>query len=371
MSDELMKSDAPRSYKGRFYLPNSGDFEQATLRVEGHSLVAAVGGTDQNYDLADINLELTGQEGDKIRLTHVPTGVSILCTDRHLLEDLQQHGGQGEISRVAKKADRELKNLPMRNIAVLGTIGGAIVLTIAGFYFGFDYFVNLAMQNIPPSAEDTIGQMYAKEEKLDHSSEEWKRVDRIGQKLVAKLKKNPYKFRFYIENKDQLNAYALPGGTIVVLSKLVKDAKSDDEIACVMGHEIGHVIHRDTLRRLLHTGGLGLTLAIVSGGMISNEQVKAFIPALQKLETLNFSRTQEAAADKMGIRLTVLSGYDGEAMIDLFKRLEADTPEAVKNAMAILSDHPMSADRIAMIKTENAKAKELVKQGKDPDLDKE
>jgi Zn-dependent protease with chaperone function len=371
MPDDLMRSDAPRIYNGRFYKPNSGDFEVVSLRVEGHSLVASTGEGDQNYDLCDLNLDLTGQEGDKIRLTHVPTGASILCTDKHLLEDLQQHGGHGEIGRVAKKAHRDLRSLPMRNAVIILVILGAIALTIASLVFGFDPLVNLAMKNIPPSAEESIGKMYADDEKLDNRSEEWTRIDRIGQKLVSKLKNNPYKFRFYIEDKDEINAYALPGGTIVVLSKLVKDAKSDDEIACVMGHEIGHVIHRDTLRRLLHTGGFGLTLAIISGGMISNEQIKAFIPALQKLESLNFSRKQEAAADKAGIRLTVLSGYDGAAMIQFFQRLEKERPQVVKDALAILSDHPMSEDRIEMIRVENAKAKALVKEGKDPDLDKD
>jgi len=369
MTDELMRSDAPRSYQARFYQPNSGDFEVVSLRVEGHTLVTATSNGDHNYELSDLNLELTGQEGDKIRLTHVPTGTSILCTDKHLLLDLQQHGGLGEIGRVAKKAHRDLGSLPFRNAAIIWGIFGTIVAIIAGLIFGYDPLVNLAMKNIPPSAEESIGKMYADDEKLDQKSEEWKRVDRIGKKLVSKLKNNPYKFRFYIEDKDEINAYAVPGGTIVVLSKLVKDAKSDDEIACVMGHEIGHVIHRDTLRRLMHTGGLGLTLAIISGGMISNEQIKAFIPALQKLESLNFSRTQEAAADKTGIRLTVLSGYDGAAMIEFFQRLEKDRPQILKDALAIMSDHPMSEDRIKMIRVENARAKALMKQGKDPDLD--
>jgi Zn-dependent protease with chaperone function len=371
MTDEMMKSDEQRSYKGRFYLPNSGDFEVVSLRVEQHHLIAGTGEGDKTYDIAEFQLELTGQEGDRIRLVHVPTGIAIISTDRNLLEDLHQHGGQWEIGRTAKKAHKDLHHLPMKKMVVLWSIIGAVVATCVGFYLGFDVFVNIAMKNIPPSAEESIGHMYAKEEKLDHKSEDWKRVDRIGQKLASKVKNSPYKFRFYIEDKPELNAYALPGGTIVVLSKLVKDAKSDDEIACVMGHEIGHVIHRDTLRRLLHSGGLGLTLAIVSGGMISNEQIKQFIPALQALESLNFSRAQEAAADKTGIRLTVLSGYDGEAMIDLFKRFEADEPKFGKAALAILSDHPMSEERIKVIRTETAKAKELVKQGKDPDLDKD
>lgn len=371
MTDEIAKSDEVMFYKGRLYKPNFGDFEVVELRVEKQNLIVVSGEGEKNYELAEFKLELTGQEGDKIRLDHIPSGDSLLCTDRQLLDDLHQHASQWDLGREAKKAHKDLKHLPARKMSLLA---GVLVLTlgsIVAFYLSFEVFVNLAMKKIPPSVEESIGSIYAKEEKLDKKSDTWKRVDRIGNKLVSKLNNSPYKFRFYIENKDELNAYALPGGTIVVLSKLVKDAKSDDEIAGVLGHEIGHVIHRDSLRRLLHTGGLGVCIAIATGGVISNEQIKQFIPALQALESASYSRTQEAAADKTGIKLTVLAGYNGEAIIDLFKRFAQDEPKFGKEAFAILADHPMSDDRIKAIRDEVAKAKDLIKQGKTAELEKE
>jgi len=373
MADEVIKSDEGQSYKGRLYPPHSGDFEVVSLRVEQRSLIATTGEAVKTYDLAEFKLELTGQEGDKIRLSHIPSGDAILCTDKAILTDLKQHAGQWDIGREASKASTDLHHLPTKKFVFLwGTIGLTLAV-IAGFYLSFDVWVELAMKNIPPSAEETIGSIYVKEEKLDHKSETWKRVNNIGQKLASKVKNSPYKFRFYIENKDELNAYALPGGTIVVLSKLVKDAKSDDEIAGVIGHEIGHVVHRDTLRRLLHTGGLGLCLAIASGGIISADQIQQFIPMLQTLESLNYSRLQESNADKCGIRLTTLSEYDNEAIIGLFERFEKEEPQSKlgKQAFAILSDHPMSADRIAMIRTEAARIRDLHKQGKDAEIEKD
>lgn len=366
MSNLPANSDHNQTFKGRLYQENSGDFDVVAIRIEQQKLVITDGGNEKAYDLAEFQLDLTGQDGDKIRLVHVPTSIAIISTDRGLLPELQMHASKWDIGRDAKKAEKDLKAMPGKKFAFLGTLAAIIIGSCAAFYFGFEMCVNLAMNNIPPSAEVTIGELYTKSEKLDQNSEDYKRINRIGQKLVSKLKNSPYKFKFYVENKDEINAFALPGGTVIVLTKLIHDAKSDDEIACVIGHEIGHVIHRDTLRRLLHSGGLGLVVAIASGGMIDNEQINACLPLLQQLESLNYSRAQEAAADVTGIRITEGAGYNGEAIIDLFKRIEEQNGEQKfgKEALALLSDHPMSEDRIKTIKTEVAKARDMIKQGK-------
>ena len=373
MSNLPASSDHNQSFKGRLYHENSGDFSVVGLRIEQQKLVITDGGDEKAYDLAEFQLDLTGQDGDKIRLLHVPSSLAIISTDKGLLPELQTHASQWDIGRDAKKAERDLKMMPGKKFAFFGTLIGIIVVSCAVFYFSFEMCVDLAMKNIPPSAEMTIGDLYTKSEKLDETSDDWKRINRIGQKLVGKLKNSPYKFRFYVEDKDEINAFALPGGSVIVLRKLIKDAKSDDEIASIIGHEIGHVIHRDTLRRLLHSGGLGLIVAIATGGMIDNDQINACLPLLQQLESLNYSRTQEAAADITGIHISEGAGYNSEAIIDFFTRMEKANGEVKfgKEALALLSDHPMSEDRIKSIKAEVAKAREKIKQGKLGELEKD
>ncbi len=357
------------TYQARLYTPKSGDFQVVTLRVEKQILHISDHNGEKSVNLGEFELQLTGQEGDKVRLDHQPTGISILCTDKKILDDLHQLGGEFGIGHKAKKAKRDLKVLPAKKWGFLvGSISTVIAAGVV-FYLTFDVWVNMAMANIPPSAEDSIGKIALKEAELDSKSETWKRVNGIGQNLVSHLKNNPYKFRFFIKNQEDLNAYALPGGTIIILSKLVKDAKNDDEIAGVIGHEIGHVIHRDTLRHLLRHGGLGLCLAIISGGIINNDQIAQLIPALQMIDNLNYSRGQEAAADLTGIRLSLSSGYNGEEMINFFQRLEKNEPKIGKEALALLSDHPMTADRIAAIRAEAAVVRGLLKAKKEIDKD--
>ncbi|MBX9671482.1 MAG: M48 family metallopeptidase [Candidatus Obscuribacterales bacterium] len=357
------------TYQARLYTPKSGDFEVVTVRVAKQTLYITDNNGDRTVDLGEFELQLTGQEGDKVRLDHAQSGISILCTDRKLLDDLHEQGGEFGIAQKAKKAKLDLKVLPVKKWGFL--IGSVTTVIVAGmiFYFTFDVWVNMAIAHIPRSAEESIGKLGIKEAELDNKSENWKRVDAIGQKLVSHLKNNPYKFRFYIKDKDELNAFALPGGSIIVLSKLVKDAKNDDEIAGLLGHEIGHVVHRDTLRHLLRHGGLGLCLAIISGGMINNDQIAQLIPALQMIDNLNYSRGQEAAADLMGIRLSLSSGYNGEEMINFFQRLEKDEPKVGKEALALLSDHPMTSDRITAIHAEAAVVRRLLKAKKVIDKD--
>lgn len=376
MTNEISKYDEPRSYKARLYKPNSGDFEVVSLAVREHHLVVESDATDGGgqYDLGEFKLELTGQDGDRIRLVHVPSGETYICTDHALLADVHMHGGQWEVSRDAVVAKEKLHRMPMRNAVIVASVIAGVILFASSFSFGLDLVIDMAMKNIPTELEDTIANYAVKDEALDHTSVEWARIDRIGQKLLGNLDQNPYKFRFFILDNDELNAFALPGGALFVTRKLVKDAKNDDELAAVIAHEIGHVIHRDSLKRILHAGGFGICIGIATGGIAGKEDVKRFIPSLEKLETLNFSRQQEAAADKLGIKLAFKAGYDPLQEIDLFERIEklhAEQKKSVllaKQAEAFLSDHPMTEDRIKMIRVETARLREKQKRGEDLDL---
>ena len=149
-------------------------------------------------------------------------------------------------------------------------------------------------------------------------------------------------YDFYVQmvDNEQINALALPGGQIVVFSGLVEQAESENEVAMVLAHELGHFAHRDHLRRLGR--GLGLTVAAIvlfgEDSAVSNLASKFFL-----VGESHYSREQESAADRFGLELLVAGyGHAGGAT-DFFARVGKDAGSRVPY---LLASHPHPDDRV-------------------------
>lgn len=142
------------------------------------------------------------------------------------------------------------------------------------------------------------------------------------------------------------NAIALPGGTIVITDQLIKMAKSDDEIAGVLGHEIGHVELRHSLRQIYRVLGVGFMITIIGGD--SGQLVEDVIAQAVALESLSYTRAFETQSDYRSAELMVGLERDPFAFIELLKRLTSDKGD--KSDTGWLSTHPGTFDRMATIK---------------------
>lgn len=173
-------------------------------------------------------------------------------------------------------------------------------------------------------------------------------VASIGQAQVdraAHRRKVPY--RFHIVDTDEVNAFAIPWGGIYVTYGLLKAADTEDELAAVMGHEIGHVEGRHAVRSMKKQlwGNLLLSLlkGEVSGDVMTALQVAGLFLSLQ------YSRDQEYDADQRGIEIAYQSGFDPYGEVVFFERLRrlyGDEPRF----LSYLSTHPLHRDRIARAK---------------------
>jgi beta-barrel assembly-enhancing protease len=141
-----------------------------------------------------------------------------------------------------------------------------------------------------------------------------------------------------IANIAMVNAVALPGGNIVIFRGLLKEAKSPDELAGVLGHEIGHVRNRDVMQSLLRQLGL----SVVMGGASSNVS-----GSLNTLVSSTYSRQAEAEADKHSIKLMREAHISAADTAGFFARLskEDKTLGKAQAALGYLSSHPLSASR--------------------------
>lgn len=192
-----------------------------------------------------------------------------------------------------------------------------------------------------------------KEEKLVTSGANYEMVQRIGEKVaLASDRMYPNAVRGYqwkfalIKDKEEVNAWALPGAKCAVYTGILPITKNEDGLAIVMAHEVAHVIARHGAERASHS----MATAVIAGIAMSemNETDRAIVLGAYGLGVaLPFSRTQETEADQLGLYIAADAGYDPREAIPLWQRMG----KAGKKAPAeFLSTHPSSSSRIAKIR---------------------
>lgn len=239
----------------------------------------------------------------------------------------------------------------------------------------FGYFFNTSKnevtgetQHVNMSAEQEIAlgvqaapQMAAQYGGLSRDARASAAVQQVGQKIIASTKagQTPYKFQFHLLADDQtINAFALPGGQIFITQGLLKNLKTEAQLAGVLAHEVGHVVGRHSAEQVAKsnlTQGLAGAATIASydpnspGSSVAKAAVAA---AIAKVVSMRFSRNDELEADRLAVDFTPQAGYDPRAMIQVMEILaqqggRSSTPE-------FLSTHPDPGNRIGELQKEIA-----------------
>ena len=179
------------------------------------------------------------------------------------------------------------------------------------------------------------------------------RVRRIADRLIpvtAEFRSDAPGWKWEVNTLDtpEINAYAMPGGKIMVYSGLVQKLQlTDAELAAVLGHEISHALREHTRERVsrAYEQQIALTgLAVVTGFDPSAIDLANAVASVTF--ELPHSREQEAEADVMGLELMARAGYDPNAAVSLWKKMMAADKDAPPQ---FLSTHPASANRVAEI----------------------
>jgi beta-barrel assembly-enhancing protease len=166
-----------------------------------------------------------------------------------------------------------------------------------------------------------------------------KTVAEIGGRLTVGSK---YQYRWYVSDDKEVNAYALPGGIIVVNSGLIRKAGSAEELAGVLAHEVQHVEHRHTLQQMIHAAGWAAVLAVALGDVSA---ITAIV--VHQLGNLRNSRKLESEADTEGMKALARAGIPLEGMPSMFKRLQEEEKRLGDDTPSLLASHPATDERIA------------------------
>ncbi len=185
----------------------------------------------------------------------------------------------------------------------------------------------------------------------------YNRVNRISQRLIAQVgvfreDAKKWNWEVNVEKNDQLNAYCMPGGKIMVYSGLVEKIKAtDDELAAVIGHEIAHALREHGRERMsqayVQQFGLQALAAFVGKGAGAAMTMKGASLGSQLFFALPNGREQERESDRIGLELAARAGYNPDAAVTLWQKMSAGSKGAPPE---FLSTHPASANRIADLK---------------------
>lgn len=224
--------------------------------------------------------------------------------------------------------------------------------------------VSLSPMQEKKLGEEVVRQIRASGQYLD-DPEVNDYVNMLGHRLIAASTDVHTDFTFFAVNSPEINAFALPGGFVGVNVGLILMTQTESELASVLAHEITHVTQHHIARSiaaqkdsmLLSLAGLALAILAARGGSSSGDAATAAIAGSQALaiqHQINFTRSQEAEADRIGFQRLVAAGFDPNAMATMLERMQRATRFAEGDVPAYLQDHPVTYERIAEAKARAA-----------------
>jgi predicted Zn-dependent protease len=185
-------------------------------------------------------------------------------------------------------------------------------------------------------------------------------VNDVGQKIVSALPPQPFSYHFYVIKEDTYNAFATPAGHIFIYSGLLDAMDSEEELACILGHEISHVVCRHISQKIERSekANIATIAGVVAGVLLGTAGASAAGNALTvgsvaagQAYALAYSREDERQADQIGLNLLRKAGYNGEGLLSTLKKLRSKNWFDSNQVPTYLSTHPASEERMAYIDT--------------------
>ena len=199
----------------------------------------------------------------------------------------------------------------------------------------------------------SVHQNIAQKYKFSSNPAQLERLRRIGERLVKVSDRRDYEYHFYLIEEEEMNAFTTPGGNIYVHTGLLDKLKSDDQVASVLAHEIGHCAARHTVKKFQAALGYdlisGIVLNSISDGT-AQQITQLSSGAVMNIVFSSYSRKDEYEADRLGVKYMHLACFDPDASVETFKILETDSKGP--DVPLILRSHPFIHDRIHMAEEE-------------------
>ena len=248
-------------------------------------------------------------------------------------------------ARAPRLADRE-PGWARLGLRWAGLLALSIAVLLAALWLGLPRFADQVARIVPRQWEANLGENLV--EPVTRALARFEGTDEVAfctdprgvgslTELTRRLAPaaSPYRFVVRVVNLEMVNAFAFPGGQIVIAEGLLRSAESPDEVAGVLAHEMGHVLHRHSTAAMIEALGL----AFLFGALLGDFGTGVIGGAGETLVGLTFRREAEAEADERALELLGRAGVSSRGLADFFERMErkAGGGPAV---LRLLSTHP-------------------------------
>ena len=184
-------------------------------------------------------------------------------------------------------------------------------------------------------------------------------VNRVGRRILAVMPEQPFRYRFYVINQAEYNAFATPAGHIFVYSGLLEAMDGEDELAGILGHEIAHVYSRHISQKIelakkvgwaqLAGMAAGVLIGVAGGGPAAAGALTMGSAATGATTQLAFSRENETQADQLGLKFLTDAGYGTEGLLRVLKKIRGKQWFGKDQVPTYMMTHPAIEDRIAYV----------------------
>ena len=234
-----------------------------------------------------------------------------------------------------------------RCLLLMGAIAAAAATVVVVYFRVIPVLVDGLVSRVPVSWEERLGEAVAEQlAPMGTRCGDSEILDRVLATLTRSLASNPYTFRLIVADDVAVNAFAAPGGYVVVFRGLLERTASPEELAGVLAHEVQHVLLRHGTKALLRDASTQVLIAVLAGDF---EEMGSVLKAAGTLGGLRYRRRDEEEADREGMRLIQRSRIDPGGMIEFLARLESESRDQIPAEFSYLSTHPLERDRIAAL----------------------
>ena len=176
-------------------------------------------------------------------------------------------------------------------------------------------------------------------------------INVLGDSIARLTSRADLDWRFFIVDSKEVNAFAVPGGFIYINRGLIERTSRMDEVAGVLGHEIGHVVQRHSIKQMEKAQGanIGVTLACVLTSVCNSQIAGAAINIAGGAVFARFSRQDELQADNEAVNNVVRAGINPQGIVTMFQKLIAERRSRPGGVEAWFLTHPLEEDRIAAV----------------------
>lgn len=200
--------------------------------------------------------------------------------------------------------------------------------------------------DLSESRERRIGEEMMRELKKQYDYyTDWE-ITGIGQLLRAASERPDRVADFHVLPDPQVNAFAMPGGHVMITEGLLETMNSEDEIAFVLAHEIGHCVKRHIAAEYKRANENGMLFAVILGALGAGRGWWDAGNLLQNITLNQYSQKKEREADRIGYELTAKSGFSPEAAISALEKLRQQGEEGSKTMNKLFGTHPLIAERV-------------------------